>query len=134
MPQSMKLWSERFILWITIFAGCCIFFYWFFHNPVKAFVEAVPGHDNRPARVISASDSVIIGEHYTLYVDAYETSLAGKWPNFRGADHDNISKENIRLIDKWPADGPKILWEKEMGEGHAAAAIYNGRVYLLDYD
>jgi outer membrane protein assembly factor BamB len=134
MQQSMKLRSERLILGITIFVGCCIFLYWFFHNPVKAFVEAVPGLDNRPPKSVNLSDSVIIGEFYNRYDSSLVTSLAGKWPNFRGADNDNIYKENIRLIDKWPAGGPKIIWEKDLGEGHAAAAIYNGRVYVLDYD
>jgi outer membrane protein assembly factor BamB len=134
MQQSMKAWSERSVLWITIFTGCCIFLYWLFHNPVKGFQEAVPGLDNRPAKSVSPGDSVVIGEKFSAYMVSFKTSLTGKWPNFRGADHDNISKETTRLIDHWPANGPKILWKKIMGEGHAAAAIYNGRVYVLDYD
>jgi outer membrane protein assembly factor BamB len=130
----MKFRSELLILWITIFVGCCIFFFWFFHNPVKALVESVPGLDNRPPKSVNLNDSVIIGEFFNRYDSSLVTSLTGKWPNFRGADHDNIYRENIKLIDKWPEDGPKILWEKDLGEGYAAAAIYNGRVYVLDYD
>ena len=130
----MKTRFERVVLWIAIFIGCCVFLFWFFYNPVRDLAEALPGLDNRPARSSDMNDSVIIGEHFTRYDSVFTTLLSGKWPNFRGADHDNINKESIRLIDKWPADGPKILWEKELGEGHAAAAIYNGRVYLLDYD
>jgi outer membrane protein assembly factor BamB len=129
----MKTRYERYIVWITVLVGCSLFLFWFFHNPVKALAESIPGLDNRPVRT-SRSDSVIIGEYFTCSDSLYTTSLKGKWPNFRGADHDNISKEIIKLIDKWPANGPKILWEKELGEGHAAATIYNGRVYLLDYD
>lgn len=94
----------------------------------------VPGMDNRPSGSSAASDSVIIGEYFTRMDSNFTSSLTGKWPNFRGATYDNISREDIKLVDKWPPEGPVILWQKELGEGHAAPAIYNGRVYLLDYD
>lgn len=134
MQQRRKIRIERLVLPFIILAGCCIFLFWFFYNPVREFSEMVPGLDNRPPRSASASDSVIIGEHFTRYDSTFTSSLTGKWPNFRGSEYDNVNKENIRLIDKLPADSSRILWEKELGEGHAAAAIYNGRVYLLDYD
>ncbi len=134
MQQSIKPQTEKMFFFVAIVVGCCTFLFWFLHNPVKGFTESVPGLDNRPARISSSGDSVIIGEHFTRMDSSYISSLTGKWPNFRGAEYDNINKENIKLIDKWPSGGPKILWEKELGEGHAAPAIYNGRVYLLDYD
>jgi outer membrane protein assembly factor BamB len=125
---------ETYIISIVILLCGGLFLYWFFHSPVRSFAESVPGLDHRPGGSASAGDSVIIGEHFTRSDSSYSSSLTGKWPNFRGGSFDNINRENIRLIDKWPSAGPKILWEKELGEGHAAAAIYNGRVYLLDYD
>lgn len=130
----MKFWSERNILFTTIFIGCCVFTFWFFHDPVKGFVESVPGMDNRPSHSASSDESVIIGEKFTSYDSVFVTSLSGKWPHFRGADFDNINKENIKLIDKWGTVGPKIMWTVSLGEGHAAPAIYNGLVYVLDYD
>ena len=134
MQPRRKFTPDRLVLPGIILAVSCIFLYWFFYNPVKEFTEMVPGLDNRPARSSSASDSIIIGEHFTRFDSTFSTSLNGKWPNFRGSEYDNVNKENIRLIDKVPTDGSRILWEKELGEGHAAAAIYNGRVYVLDYD
>jgi outer membrane protein assembly factor BamB len=134
MQQSIKHISERYIYWTTILIGCCIFLFWLFYNPVQNFAEAVPGLDNRPPRSRSDLNEVIIGEHFMQFENSFESSLSGSWPNFRGSDLDNISKENIALIDKWPAGGPDIIWEKSLGEGHAGAAIYNGRVYVLDYD
>ncbi len=92
----------------------------------------VPGQDNRPLKTVM-SDSVIIGEKFKEY-GTIKTTLTGKWPRFRGADIDNIDKEKIKLIDKFGSSGPKILWKVELGDGHAAPAIYNGRVYVLDYD
>lgn len=130
----MKSWSEHIVLSLSIFLGVCVFGYWFFHNPVNDFQVAVPGMDNRPSGGPASGDSVSIGEIFRSYLSSYTSTLNGKWPNFRGRDHDNIDKETIRLIDHWPSGGPIILWRKELGEGHAAASIYNGRVYILDYD
>jgi outer membrane protein assembly factor BamB len=124
---------EKYGLWLAGILGFCLFLYWFFYNPVKSFAEGIPGLDNRPP-VSARTDSVVIGAHFDRFDSTYAPALTGQWPNFRGASYDNINRENIRLIDKWPADGPKIMWEKDLGEGHAAAAIYSGRVYLLDYD
>jgi outer membrane protein assembly factor BamB len=134
MQQPMKPWLEKLIISATIFIGCCIFLYWFFYNPVKDLQESVPGMDNRPVKSASAGDSVKIGEFFTRYDSTFQTTLTGKWPSFRGEDYDNISKAATKLIDKWPESGPKILWSHDLGEGYAAAAIYNGRVYVLDYD
>lgn len=134
MIFRMIKFREAYIIYLVILLCCGFFLYWFFHSPVKSFAESVPGLDNRPATSAFSSDSVIIGEFFTRLDSSFTSPLSGKWPNFRGADHDNVNKETIRLIDKWPATGPEILWEKELGEGHAAPAIYNGRVYLLDYD
>jgi outer membrane protein assembly factor BamB len=130
----MIKYKEAYIIYIIILLCGVVFLFWLFHNPVKGFAEMVPGMDNRPSGSTSAGDSVIIGEFFTRTDSTYVSSLTGKWPNFRGAGFDNINRESIKLIDKWPSGGPVILWEKELGEGHAAPAIYNGRVYLLDYD
>jgi outer membrane protein assembly factor BamB len=58
----------------------------------------------------------------------------GSWPRFRGAAFDNASRETVPLAESWPAGGPPGLWSVELGEGHAGAAVSDGRVYLLDYD
>lgn len=134
MPQPNKKISERFITWIFILAGFGLFLYWFLHNPTDDFTKSLPGLDNRPPKSHSNNEKVNIGEFFTKYNNNFTSNLTGKWPNFRGSDYDNISKKDIALIDKWPKDGPRILWTKDLGEGHAAAAIYNGRVYVLDYE
>ncbi|MGO4884272.1 MAG: PQQ-binding-like beta-propeller repeat protein [Bryobacteraceae bacterium] len=55
------------------------------------------------------------------------------WPQFRGPDRTNISKET-GLLRKWPANGPKRLWSAPVEQGYAGAAIVGGRVYHHDYD
>ena len=60
---------------------------------------------------------------------AFQRTLA-----FRGPDLDNIYKDAGGLAHSWPASGPRKLWTVQLGEGHAAAAVSNSRVYVLDYD
>lgn len=133
-PRGQK--SENIVFGLAILIGCLAFLYWFFYNPANGLAESVPGLDNRPRNSGSGGDSVIIGEKFTLYDStlSFKSSLTGKWPHFRGEHSDNINREAIKLIDHWPEGGPKILWKKDLGEGYAAAAIYNGRVYQFDYD
>jgi outer membrane protein assembly factor BamB len=68
---------------------------------------------------------------YLLF--SLSTLHAADWPQFRGPDRDNISKET-GLLRNWPAGGPKVLWETTVTQGYAGAAIKNGLVYINDYD
>ena len=60
--------------------------------------------------------------------------LPGDWPRFRGADFSNIASPGVALARSWGPKGPPVLWQIEVGEGHAGVAVLDGRVYLLDYD
>ena len=63
------------------------------------------------------------------------SSRSGKWPRFRGEGFDNIAVATPRLADAWGDDGPEILWSQAMlGDGYAAPAVFDGVVYIMDYD
>ena len=47
---------------------------------------------------------------------------ATDWPNFRGPDHNGISKET-GWSTTWPAEGPKQLWKAKVGTGFASFAV-----------
>jgi len=54
---------------------------------------------------------------------------ADDWPQFRGPDRDGISSEK-GLLKRWPAGGPKILWQyAELGDGYSSVAAVGDRVY-----
>ncbi len=127
-----KIQIQKYILPLLILAAFAVFVIWFFYNPVAGFKANVPGLDNRPAKNDSSSEIIRIGDKFEV-LSAETSGLKGKWTRFRGSDFDNINKEKIRLIDKFPPEGPKIKWTVELGEGHAAPVIYNGKVYILDY-
>ena len=61
-------------------------------------------------------------------------NLPGAWPRFRGERSDGIAAAGEPLARHWPNAGPKVLWSIELGEGHAGAAVRDGRVFVLDYD
>ena len=56
------------------------------------------------------------------------------WPQFQGPNRDGVSTETVRLADRWPAEGPKILWKIEwkLGTGFGGPVVEGGKVYLLD--
>jgi len=115
------------------FPGLILLSWFLFSNPVADFAEQIPGMDNRPASMSSASEDVTIGALYAAFTGT-PSGIQGSWPRFRGADFDNISKEKIQLADYWSEAEPTILWSVDLGEGHAGPVVSNGRVYLLDYD
>lgn len=123
---------QNFSVFGITFLGLMLFTWWFFHNPVQDFVEHIPGLDNRPATV-SSSENVEIGALFATF-GGVPSEIKASWPRFRGEDFDNISKEDIKLVDHWDETGPPILWSIDLGEGHAGPVIANGRVYILDYD
>ncbi len=57
-------------------------------------------------------------------------ALAEEWPKWLGPRGDNISRQ-AGLLTEWPADGPKELWSKPVGDGYASAIGHDGRVYLF---
>ncbi|HXX94038.1 MAG TPA: PQQ-binding-like beta-propeller repeat protein [Planctomycetota bacterium] len=55
---------------------------------------------------------------------------ADDWPQWRGPRHDGISSET-GWLDRWPAEGPRILWKAEVGTGFASFAVSKGRVFTM---
>lgn len=58
---------------------------------------------------------------------------AGDWPQWRGPSRNGISSES-GLLDKWPDQGPRVLWRTPLGVGYSGLAIADGRVYTLYSD
>ena len=54
------------------------------------------------------------------------TVKGADWPNWRGPDHDGISKEQPPR-----PNFSKILWRKDIGVGFSSLAISGGRVFAL---
>ncbi len=118
---------------LSVFAAIslCI---WMFYDPTSGFTADVPGMDRSGTEPVqSKTIPTKIGEYFTAG-KGIASAISGSWPSFRGANRDNISIDETDLADEWAPSGPKMLWSTSLGEGHAAASVHNGRVYVLDYD
>lgn len=121
-----------FMTFLVSIIAITTLFIWIIQDPTAHFEENGPGMDGTPKN-LKISEIVNIGEHFETFT-ATGKSFPGDWAHFRGKDYDNINKEKIKLANSWKKDGPKILWSLDLGEGYAAPAVYNGKMYLLDYD
>jgi outer membrane protein assembly factor BamB len=55
---------------------------------------------------------------------------AEDWPRFLGPAGTGVSTET-GLLAAWPADGPRVLWKKAVGEGYAAPSVRGKRVVFF---
>lgn len=51
------------------------------------------------------------------------------WPRFLGPRADGTSAET-GLLEKWPANGPPVLWEKTIGTGYGAPSILGNQLVV----
>ena len=58
---------------------------------------------------------------------------ADDWPNWRGPNHDGISRET-GLLTAWPEQGPKVLWKVELIGGYSSVAVAGGRLFTQSRD
>jgi outer membrane protein assembly factor BamB len=68
-----------------------------------------------------------------LLVLSLSTALvhAGDWPQWRGPDRNDISKET-GLLKQWPTGGPKQVWLfKDAGLGYAGYSIAAGKLFTM---
>lgn len=53
------------------------------------------------------------------------------WHRFLGPNGDGKSPEAGILTD-WPEDGPRLVWQRKLGEGYAMPSISLGRLFLFE--
>src|SRR5215212_5857898 len=69
---------------------------------------------------------------FTLLVCAAALpAYADDWPQWLGPKRDGVWRET-GLLDKFPKDGPKVVWRQPLGPGYSGPAVVGNRVYVLD--
>ncbi len=106
---------------------------WYIHAyaSVKHMTQRVP--TQREKKPDKKEAPVNIEGTLTTY-DGEPSAILETWPQFRGADFDNIAKDLTPLADTWPEQGPPVVWTITLGQGYAGAVVHSGRVYVMDYD
>jgi outer membrane protein assembly factor BamB len=57
----------------------------------------------------------------------------GDWPQWRGPDRTNLSRET-GLLKSWPPGGPRLVWKAEgLGGGYSMPSVADGRLYGMGY-
>jgi outer membrane protein assembly factor BamB len=119
---------------LLLLGGGVIFALWHHHRlPLTHIVPRHPGMD-KLAKAGGAAAESPLKRGQLISGTGQPADIAGEWPRWRGPNGDNISDARIRLANAWDANGPAKLWEIELGEGFAGAAVRNGCVYVMDYD
>lgn len=93
----------------------------------------MPGGDGTPPKAEGGEAVKDLSGTFQQF-DGVPADLPGAWNQFRGPNRDNIVGDGPKLADSWVSEGPPVLWRVELGEGHAAPVVLDGRVYVLDYD
>jgi len=57
--------------------------------------------------------------------------LAEDWPQWLGPNREPVWRET-NILERFPADGPKLRWKRDIGGGYASPAIAAGRVFVMD--
>ncbi len=58
-------------------------------------------------------------------------SDAGDWPQILGPNRNGSAAADERLAESWPKDGPKLLWQHEVGDGFAGVAVSGNTAVLF---
>lgn len=89
--------------------------------------------ETRAGTLGGTKEAIDLTGELTWLADPVETSSAA-WPHFRGTDYQNMVGSTTKLAESWGSAGPPVLWQMPLSEGHAGVGVWNGLVYLLDYD
>ena len=113
--------------------GVVLLYVWLSADAAIDLTERVPPVQQARQKLPGESEPIKI-EGELVKFDGVPAEIPGAWPRFRGPNFDAISTEDTPLAKTWSANGPQVLWSIDVGEGFAGAAIFAGRVYMLDYD
>lgn len=117
---------------IVAICGVASLVLWANVGPIGPVQARVPGLDRPKPTEGQAEAKPLVGKLTPSENPMPETP--GAWPRFRGERFDGVAEPGVSLAREWPSAGPEKLWAIELGEGHAGAAVWNSRAFVLDYD
>jgi len=132
MISEMKIKPFLLPLCATVILSGAVCFWVYEYHRFKV-EPRIAGQDGRPQTAQSDGEPKTI-EGLLQQFDGTPSDITGTWPGFRGVDYNAVIDSQTPLAKQWPPQGPPKLWQIELGQGYAAPAVYDGRVYLIDYD
>src|SRR4051794_36459797 len=55
---------------------------------------------------------------------------ADDWPQWGGPNR-NFVITSERLADSWPPEGPRRVWERDLGDGYSGIAVVSGQLFTM---
>ena len=65
-----------------------------------------------------------------LLAAALQTATVTDWPQYLGPDRNGVYR-GPALAESWPSGGPRVVWQKQVGEGFSGPVVAEGRVILF---
>ncbi len=65
-----------------------------------------------------------------LFVPQLLAETDSDWPQYRGPSRDGSSPES-GLLAQWPAEGPKVLWKRDIGTGFSGLAVAGEKIFTM---
>src|SRR5262245_6326729 len=86
-------------------------------------LRILPGARQLSWGILSLAIIVAVGNTTTAHAD--------DWPQWLGPQRHGVWREK-GILEKFPADGPKVRWRTPIGAGYSGPAVADGRVYVTD--
>lgn len=97
-------------------------------SPMVNTMTAVISDDGRQRDFTLAPIRSVILAVALAVVTTHNATAGNGWPFVRGPNFDGHSAE-VNLSDRWPQEGPPVLWVRKLGQGYSAFVAQNDRVY-----
>src|SRR5262249_6574592 len=66
-----------------------------------------------------------------LFVCSAALARGDDWPQWMCEKRDGVWRET-GILEKFPKDGPKVLWHAPLGKGYSGPAVAGDRVFVMD--
>src|SRR3954451_24463716 len=74
---------------------------------------------------------VRVGSFVGVFVCGCGSLWAADWPQWLGPNRDAVWAES-GIVEKFPTNGPPVLWRASIVAGYAGPAVAKGRIYVAD--
>ncbi len=120
---------------VVAVTGLALLGFWLVHHPGRDLTPRLPGADRPTGVAAPAGGNPVLAGKVLPGPGQPAENLPGTWPGFRGPDRNHgPAPVTVPPARAWEGGAPRQLWSVELGEGYAGPAVWNGRVYLLDYN
>ncbi len=108
--------------------------YWLWPRNHAELTLRIPGTDLGPDSGTGAGAGNPVLRGQLQPGSGRPSNLPGTFPQFRGVDRNGLATVPEPLARSWAPGQPSQLWSVPVGEGYAGPVVWEGRVYLMDYD